>query len=85
MDQPETIRILENLASTLAVSAQPISLAAKSQHSSNPSESHESSQEYSLQNSKQNSRNSGVKAVLAQLLQQQGIRVMGGSTTSQGN
>ena len=65
-DDPQTVKILENLSSTLAATAQ-------NRGPTNSAEVHESS----ANNSRSNNNNTGVKAAIAQLLQQQGIRVNG--------
>jgi len=82
VENPETVRILENLSSTLAATAQSSALSARPQPTT--SNSNSDIQDLSQDNankSRLNANNIGVKAAIAQLLQQQGIRVMGSSAS----
>jgi hypothetical protein len=82
VENPETVRILENLSSTLATTAQSSALSTRPQPTT--SNSNSDIQDLSQDNankSRLNANNVGVKAAIAQLLQQQGIRVMGSSAS----
>jgi hypothetical protein len=82
VENPETVRILENLSSTLAATAQSSALSTRPQPTTSNSNSdiQDSSQD-NANKSRLNTNNVGVKAAIAQLLQQQGIRVMGSSAS----
>jgi serine/threonine protein kinase len=84
VENPETVRILENLSSTLAATAQSSALSTRPQPTTSNSNSdiQDSSQD-NANKSRLNTNNVGVKAAIAQLLQQQGIRVMGSSASDQ--